>query len=398
MKFLAMTSRDFFKFLDKQQYCTGSVAAKKASFIIRRQVEVYYAKKAVDMYYMLKATVIKPALYFRQQNNASNTSNTVNSLGLITAVSNRQKLDDQLYQKQKRQSIDLLQSLCAPEKSSRQEDIKIVNLDRPSVSLIKKISAIKKMINYQSFNSLCALEEENTRELSKCSVSAFDTSIKVVKRRLLRKPHALNAKPRTIDSILNPNRNKSKIRPPSVDIQKAPIYELINNTEKSEVSQYKTTEDNRRENKVKSSIKRDFKVQYRLRPVSAMPEAKLTAAAKDLEKQSQDVYRHFPRESVSHLTASQARVLHYSMSNDLNKLRDTLNTMDYREIDFSAGHLQTPLYYAVRHGNVAMIAELVDHGVNPNRQLKNGDICLHHACKSGRKDVGWPVYRRSWRC
>ena len=61
--------------------------------------------------------------------------------------------------------------------------------------------------------------------------------------------------------------------------------------------------------------------------------------------------------------------------------------VDLDDLDFSAGHLGSPLAQAIKNRSLRMVEFLLARGVDPNRPLKNGDTPLHEACKAGRRDV-----------
>jgi ankyrin repeat protein len=85
------------------------------------------------------------------------------------------------------------------------------------------------------------------------------------------------------------------------------------------------------------------------------------------------------------LSPKQAAVFECASRDDVEALCKM--PLDLKDLEFTAGHLGSPLSQAIRNRSLRMVDFLLTRGVNPNLSFKNGDSPLHEACKAGRKDV-----------
>ena len=97
------------------------------------------------------------------------------------------------------------------------------------------------------------------------------------------------------------------------------------------------------------------------------------------------------------LDETQYKVYYYVVKDDKESLMMMGDQLNKKNINFGVGFLGGPLFIAVKNNNLDIVRFLLSKGANPNMKCKNGEIALHVACRSGRRDVYYDL--SSWsRC
>ena len=189
-------------------------------------------------------------------------------------------------------------------------------------------------------------------------------------------------------SITNAKHQRSK----SATIDKVPMSDLLQQ-EQAEILVVPTQIEVIQTNKINLTINKKFKIQPKIRPSSALLERLITP--KHAVLSSEDYHRIYPRfseEMVGHLSTIQKELLKYAMGNDYKAVSELLGKMEYGDCEFAGKQIGSPLFWAVKNKNMRMVCLLLEKGASPNRPTKNGEICLHEACRGGSKEV-YLVYK-----
>lgn len=385
---MSLTSPAFIKYLDIQNY---RAIFSKITTETRRKTELNFGNEIIELYYKLKSTMRKPRSLLRKYKIPS-FEPKISELGMLlkSKISNKDLLDNQLFENQKIECHKFIQFLNVPikiEKNPRPTTSKPSSRSsRPFSTESRKQELIKKAL----FGPIQTDRSTSLIELNR----RLNTSLKISNQRvipqsgkasLIKFQKGLSAASSHKRSRDDSNQSKHT---PNDSMNKQSVKELVENIEDSS-GDYKTDRQKAKDLKVGNILQKEFK-QIKtvvLRPLSALHRLKIEQTYKKIKKDTDPICKTFDSFEIEHLSDIQARILYFSKNNDLESLEKELSHVRKGAADFRANHLCSPLHYAVKNGNHQMVRLLLEHGANPNRELKNGEIALHEACRLGRKDV-----------
>lgn len=381
--------------------------------LVVHKLEVFIVSKIIERYYELRDKRKMPRVLISFANKSSQPTNYLAEKLNWKKVTEIDKLKSKLYERQKKALLGYLLQIIdnasvwiiTPARISQL--MEIIHSLRRKFNTERRffLTKIKRLVSAPATNlrpkSVVSAKSRTrpqsvlrSKENSVDSQSARTEYKKVAGKRpnhfkpsfnLHSRP--LSRSPENSLSAISLSRKAGQSRAKSAGTELIQISELAKQ-EREEIIVLPTQIELNQVNRITSSISTKFKYQSRIRPISAIGFS--IGSRKKAVTSREGFATNFPKFSestVNHLSTSRRELLKCAMNNDLEKVARIISRMEYGFSDFSAKEIGSPLFWAIKNKNLSMTTLLLENGANPNKPIKNGEICLHQACRQGSRDV-----------